>query len=77
MSKRRQVIFPKYDQILEQMGENIKLARKKRKLTATSGIIRAHSRHVDLSVLSRLTGLQKMTLLLTISLIKKIRDFLI
>lgn len=33
MSKRRQIIFPKYDQVLEHMGENIKLARKRRKLT--------------------------------------------
>jgi len=33
MNKRRQIIFPKYNQMLEQMGENIKLARKRRKLT--------------------------------------------
>ena len=33
MSKRRQIIFPKYDKVLEHMGENIKLARKRRKLT--------------------------------------------
>lgn len=33
MNKKRQVIFPKYNQLLEQMGENIKLARKRRKLT--------------------------------------------
>ncbi len=33
MNKKRQVIFPKYNQMLEQMGENIKLARKRRKLT--------------------------------------------
>lgn len=30
---KRQVIFPKYKALLEQMGENIKLARKRRKLT--------------------------------------------
>lgn len=30
---RKQTIFPKYNNILEQMGENIKLARKRRKLT--------------------------------------------
>jgi transcriptional regulator with XRE-family HTH domain len=30
---RKQIIFPKYNSILEQMGENIKLARKRRKLT--------------------------------------------
>src|SRR5690606_24799040 len=33
MNKKKQVIFPKYNQMLEQMGENIKLARKRRKLT--------------------------------------------
>lgn len=33
MSKRKQVVFPKYNLLLEQMGENIKLARKRRKLT--------------------------------------------
>ncbi len=33
MKKKRQVIFPKYNQMLEQMGENIKLARKRRRLT--------------------------------------------
>lgn len=33
MNKKKQVIFPKYNQLLEQMGENIKLARKRRKLT--------------------------------------------
>lgn len=30
---RKQIIFPKYTTILEQMGEHIKLARKRRKLT--------------------------------------------
>jgi transcriptional regulator with XRE-family HTH domain len=29
---KKQIIFPKQQQILEQMGENIKLARKRRKL---------------------------------------------
>jgi transcriptional regulator with XRE-family HTH domain len=33
MAKKNQIIFPKYNQLLEQMGENIKLARKRRKLT--------------------------------------------
>jgi len=35
MNKKKQVIFPKYNQLLEQTGENIKLARKRRKLTTT------------------------------------------
>ena len=33
MATRKQVIFPKYNKVLEQMGENIKIARKRRKLT--------------------------------------------
>jgi transcriptional regulator with XRE-family HTH domain len=33
MNKRKQTVFPKYDAVLEQLGENIKLARKRRKLT--------------------------------------------
>lgn len=32
-SKKKQIIFPKYVLLLEQMGENLKLARKRRKLT--------------------------------------------
>ena len=34
MAKKRQIVFPKHKLILEQLGENIKLARKRRKLTA-------------------------------------------
>ena len=34
MNKRQQIILPKFTQLLEEMGENIKLARKRRKLTA-------------------------------------------
>lgn len=41
MSKKKQVIFPKYNQLLEQMGENIKLARKRRKLTTVQVAERA------------------------------------
>ncbi|MFH0758997.1 MAG: helix-turn-helix transcriptional regulator [Bacteroidota bacterium] len=33
MKKKRQILFPKHQKILEQLGENIKLARKRRKLT--------------------------------------------
>lgn len=33
MNKKKQVIFPKYNHLLEQVGESIKLARKRRKLT--------------------------------------------
>ena len=31
---KQQIILPKFNQLLGQMGENIKLARKRRKLTA-------------------------------------------
>lgn len=30
---KKQIVLPKYTQVLEQLGENIKLARKRRKLT--------------------------------------------
>lgn len=33
MKTKKQIIFPRHLQILEQLGENIKLARKRRKLT--------------------------------------------
>jgi transcriptional regulator with XRE-family HTH domain len=33
MSFKKQIIFPKYQQILTSLGENVKLARKRRKLT--------------------------------------------
>lgn len=33
MATRKQTVFPKYDKVLGQMGENIKMARKRRKLT--------------------------------------------
>ena len=46
VSTRRQIVFPKHLKILEQMGENIRLARKRRKLTAIqvaerAGIVRS------------------------------------
>ena len=33
MNKKEQTLFPKHKDILKQFGENIKLARKRRKLT--------------------------------------------
>ena len=33
MNSRKTIILPKYKKILDQLGENIKLARKRRKLT--------------------------------------------
>jgi len=34
MKSKKILLFPKHQKILEQVGENIKLARKRRKLTA-------------------------------------------
>ncbi len=34
MAKKKQILFPKHKEVLQQLGENIKLARKRRKLTA-------------------------------------------
>lgn len=33
MKSKKQILFPKYQRILDQLGENIKLARKRRRLT--------------------------------------------
>ena len=33
MNTKKQILFPKYQKVMEQVGENIKLARKRRKLT--------------------------------------------
>jgi transcriptional regulator with XRE-family HTH domain len=38
---KRQVIFPRYKPILEEMGQQIKLARKRRKLTTSEVAERA------------------------------------
>jgi len=35
MNKKKQTLFPKHKDILKQLGENIKLARKRRKFTTT------------------------------------------
>ena len=35
MESKKHIIFPKHQKILDRMGENIKLARKRRKLTTS------------------------------------------
>ena len=42
MKSRKQILFPKYQKILEQLGENIKLARKRRKYTTIQVAERAN-----------------------------------
>lgn len=42
LKSKKQKIFPQHRKILEQLGENIKLARKRRKLTATQVAERAN-----------------------------------
>lgn len=42
MKGKKQILFPKYQKILDRLGENIKLARKRRKLTATQVAERAN-----------------------------------
>ncbi len=34
MNSKKQILFPKHQKIMEQLGENIRLARKRRKLTS-------------------------------------------
>ncbi len=41
MNPKKQNIFPKYNSLLEQMGEHIKLARKRRQLTTAQVAERA------------------------------------
>lgn len=42
MKSKQQVLFPKHQQILEQVGEQVKLARKRRKLTTAQVAERAN-----------------------------------
>lgn len=48
MKAKRTVIFPKYQKIFDTLGENIKLARKRRKLTAVQLAERAAIHRVTL-----------------------------
>ena len=52
MKPKKQILFPKYQKVLEQVGENIRLARKRRKLTALqvaerAGIDRTTLYHIE------------------------------
>jgi len=52
MNSKKQILFPKYQKVLEQVGENIRLARKRRKLTALqvaerAGIDRTTLYHIE------------------------------
>ena len=48
MKSKRVVVFPRYQKIWDQLGENIKLARKRRKLTAIQLAERAAIERVTL-----------------------------
>jgi len=41
MKSKKQILFPKYQKMLEQVGENLKLARKRRKYTTSQVAERA------------------------------------
>lgn len=41
MKSKKAILFPKHQRILEELGENIKLARKRRKLTTVQTAERA------------------------------------
>ncbi len=51
MNSKKQVLFPKHQKILEKVGENLKLARKRRSLTALQVSERAG---IDRSTLARI-----------------------
>lgn len=53
MSSKKQHLFPQHQHILEQAGENIKLARKRRKLTTTQVAERANIDRTTLYYIER------------------------
>lgn len=53
MKTKHQVVMPQYNQVLEQMGENIKLARKRRKLTLAQVSERANIARSTLHLIER------------------------
>ncbi len=56
MKPKKQILFPKYQKMLEQVGENVKLARKRRKLTATQVAERANISRNTLYLLEKGTS---------------------
>ncbi len=54
MKSRKVVVFPRYQKIWDQLGENIKLARKRRKLTAIQLAERAAIERVTLRKIERI-----------------------
>lgn len=42
MKSKKQILFPKHQRILEKLGENIRLAKKRRKLTTLQVAARAN-----------------------------------
>ncbi|RXK81431.1 helix-turn-helix domain-containing protein [Filimonas effusa] len=56
MKSKKQVLFPKHQKVLEQMGENIKLARKRRKLTTIQVAERANIDRSTLYEIEKGTG---------------------
>lgn len=42
MNSKKQIVFPQHQSLLEQVGENIRLARKRRKLTTVQTAERAN-----------------------------------
>ncbi|OIP83932.1 MAG: transcriptional regulator [Porphyromonadaceae bacterium CG2_30_38_12] len=53
MKAKNQVIMPQHKQVLEQLGENIKLARKRRKLNAVQVSERANIARSTLYLIER------------------------
>lgn len=56
MKKKKQIVFPKHQKLLEQVGENIKLARKRRNLTAIQVSERANISRNTLYLLEKGTA---------------------
>ena len=56
MKNKKQILFPKHQKIMEQMGENIKLARKRRNLTTIQVSERANISRNTLYLLEKGTS---------------------